>query len=255
MSLRGRTALVTGASRGIGRSIAVALAEDGADVAINYRRDRKAAEKTLGMVRSLGRKGKTYQAAVEDPEASRLMIEQVHRDFGSIGILVNNAGIASRGNTVVDTEASELLRVMTVNAMAVHYLSRLVLPAMRKLERGDIIMVSSVATRSLAAHSAPYSMSKCALEALAYVLAKEERQYDIRVNIVAPGLVETDMGRKLVRATRGIENLRELDAAMPFGRVCQPDDVANAVRFLVAPRNSHVTGERLYIDGGGRLDS
>jgi NAD(P)-dependent dehydrogenase (short-subunit alcohol dehydrogenase family) len=123
---------------------------------------------------------------------------------------------------------------------------------MRKLGRGDIIMISSAATRSLGAFGAPYNMGKTAMEALAFTLAKEERPYGIRVNVVAPGLVETEMGRRLMKATAGVQDLRALDAAMPFGRVCQPDDVANVVRFLVSDQNSYLTGERLYCDGGGQ---
>jgi len=111
-------------------------------------------------------------------------------------------------------------------------------------------MVSSSATRGMAAGGAPYNMGKAAMEALASTLYKEERPHNIRVNIVAPGLVETEMGRRLVRATQGVENLRELDAHMPFGKVCQPVDVANVVRFLVSGQNSYITGERLYVDGG-----
>jgi NAD(P)-dependent dehydrogenase (short-subunit alcohol dehydrogenase family) len=123
---------------------------------------------------------------------------------------------------------------------------------MRTLGRGDIVMISSIATRTHGAFGAPYNMGKCAMEALAFTLAKEERPYGIRVNVVAPGLVETEMGRRLMRATAGVKDLRELDRVMPFGRVCQPDDVANVVRFLVSGRNSYLTGERIYCDGGGQ---
>ncbi len=96
-------------------------------------------------------------------------------------------------------------------------------------------------------------MGKAALEALAFTLAKEERPYGIRVNVVAPGLVETEMGRRLMRATAGVKDLRELDATMPFGHVCTPEDVANVVRFFVSAQNSYLTGERVYCDGGGPL--
>jgi NAD(P)-dependent dehydrogenase (short-subunit alcohol dehydrogenase family) len=94
-------------------------------------------------------------------------------------------------------------------------------------------------------------MGKAAMEALAFTLAKEERRHGIHVNVVAPGLVETEMGRRLARATRGVGDLRELDRHMPFGRVCQPEDVANVVRFLVSERAGYLTGERIYVHGGG----
>ncbi|MDP6186180.1 MAG: SDR family oxidoreductase, partial [Pseudomonadales bacterium] len=123
---------------------------------------------------------------------------------------------------------------------------------MRTLDRGDIIMISSVATRSLSGFGAPYNMGKTAMEALAYTLAKEERPYGIRVNIVAPGLVDTDMGQRLMNALQGVEDIRTLDDSMPWGRVCQPEDVANVVTFLVSDANSYLTGERLYCDGGGQ---
>jgi NAD(P)-dependent dehydrogenase (short-subunit alcohol dehydrogenase family) len=93
-------------------------------------------------------------------------------------------------------------------------------------------------------------MAKAALEALAMTLAKEEREHGVRVNVVAPGLVDSEMGRRLVRATQGVEDIRQLDAGSPFGRVCTPDDIASAVRFLVSDRCAYVTGQRIAVDGG-----
>jgi NAD(P)-dependent dehydrogenase (short-subunit alcohol dehydrogenase family) len=251
--LTGRVALVTGGSRGVGKAIALGLAADGADVAVNYRRDETAALEVVAEIEALGRKAFAYGASVDDYDQNAEMVAKIQADLGDVGILVNNAGIASRGQSVADTEPAELQRVIGVHALGPHYLARLILPGMRKQTRGDIIMISSAATRSLGANGAPYNMGKTAMEALAFTLAKEERQYDVRVNIVAPGLVETEMGRRLMKATAGVDDLRQLDAAMPFGRVCQPDDVANVVRFLVSPANSYLTGERVYCDGGGRL--
>ncbi len=251
MSLEGRVALVTGSGRGVGRAIAITLATDGADIAVNYRRDEAAAAETVSVIEKLGRKVKAYQASIDSFEADAEMVNLVEAELGPVSILVNNAGIASRGQSVVDTEPAELLRVVATHAFGPHYLAKLVLPKMRELTRGDIIMISSVASRSLGAFGAPYNMGKTAMEALAYTLAKEEKRYGIRVNIVAPGLVETEMGRRLMKATAGVDDLRQLDASMPFGRVCQPEDVANVVRFLVSDQNSYLTGERLYCDGGG----
>lgn len=253
MSLEGRVALVTGASRGVGRGIALALADDGADVAVNYRRDVDAANEVVMSIRSRGRKAFAYAASVDDAEADAAMCEAIARDLGPVSILVNNAGIASRGLAVADTDPVEMQRVVATHAFGAHHLCRLLVPGMRELPRGDVVMISSVATRGLGANGAPYNMAKAALEALAYTLAKEERPFDTRVNIVAPGLVETEMGRRLAKATRRVESLRELDATMPFGRVCQPEDVANVVRWLVSEGNSYLTGERIYCDGGGPL--
>jgi len=251
--LTGRVALVTGASRGVGRAIALGLAADGADVAVNYRRDQEAAQAVVAEIEALGRRAVAYGASVDDFQQDEEMIAQIRADLGDVGILVNNAGIASRGQSVADTDPAELQRVIGVHALGPHYLAKLVLPGMRAQERGDIIMISSVATRSLGGNGAPYNMAKTAMEALAYTLAKEERPHGVRVNIVAPGLVDTEMGRRLMKATAGVDDLHQLDATMPFGRVCQPDDVANVVRYLVSPSNSYLTGERIYCDGGGRV--
>ena len=180
------------------------------------------------------------------------MVEGILADFGHVDILVNNAGIASRGNSVLDTDPAELERVVRIHALGPHQLCQLVLPSMREQSRGDIVMISSTATLGYGANGAPYNMGKAAMEALAYTLAKEERPHGIRVNIVAPGLVETEMGRRLMKATAGVEDLRQLDALMPFGRVCQPEDIAGAVRFLVSEGASYLTGEKVNVHGGGQ---
>lgn len=250
MSLEGRVALVTGGSRGIGRAIALGLAQDGADVAVNYRRDDEAAAETVAAIQKLGRKAKAYAASVDSWDEDEAMVRQVVEDFGSIGILVNNAGIASRGNSVYDTDPAEMERVVRAHAFGPHYLSKLVLPYMRDQERGDIVMISSVATTRNGGNGAPYNMGKAAMEALAKTLAKEERANNIHVNIVAPGLVETEMGKRLARATRGVADIHELDKSMPFGHVCSPEEIADVVRFVVSDAARYVTGQRIEVDGG-----
>jgi NAD(P)-dependent dehydrogenase (short-subunit alcohol dehydrogenase family) len=251
MTLEGRVALVTGSSRGIGRAIALGLAEDGADVAVNYRRDADSAGETVDAIRALGRNARAYRASVDDREALRAMVESASAELGPIDLLVNNAGIASRGQNVCDTDPDELERCIRIHALGPAELCRLVLPGMRTRPRGDIVMISSVATLYYAPNSAPYNMGKAAMEALAFGLAKEERENGIHVNVVAPGLVETEMGRRLVKATRGVDDLRELDSSMPFGRVCQPEDVANVVRYLVSEGGAYLTGEKLNVHAGG----
>jgi NAD(P)-dependent dehydrogenase (short-subunit alcohol dehydrogenase family) len=252
MSLEGRIALVTGSGRGIGRAIALGLAEDGADVVVNYHRDESSAKQTAAAVEALGRRAWVGRASLEDAPALARMVEGARDALGPIDILVNNAGIASRGLSVAKTDAAELERVIRIHALGPHELCKLVIPAMRECERGDIIMVSSNATRHLAAFGAPYNMAKAAMEALAFGLAKEELRNNIRVNIVAPGLVETEMGRRLMKATANVDDLRQIDKQMPFGRVCQPEDVARTVRHLVSAESTYVTGQRIYLDGGGR---
>jgi NAD(P)-dependent dehydrogenase (short-subunit alcohol dehydrogenase family) len=231
--LSGRVALVTGGGRGIGRGISELLAAEGASVAINYHSGKEGAEETLRTIIDRGGTAKIYGASVADYEASSAMVKEVIRDFGHIDILVNNAGIASRGKAVADTDAVEVEKLLAVHAVGAHQLCAAVLPSMRTQERGDI-------------------------EALAFTLAKEERKNGIRVNIAAPGLVETDMGVRLSRSLTGnkeLTDLRSLDDNAPFGRVCQPNDVANVVLWFCSPGSAYVTGQRVQCDGGGAITS
>jgi 3-oxoacyl-[acyl-carrier protein] reductase len=248
--LAGRVALVTGGGRGIGKAIALGLAADGADIALNYRKDDAAAAETVAEIERLGRRAIAYAAPVDDGAACTEMVGRVLADFGAVDILVNNAGIASRGQTVADTDPAELDRVWRTHAFAAWTCSKLVLPTMRTRPRGDIVMISSAATIHMGANSAPYNMAKAALEALAWTLAKEERRNGIHVNVVAPGLVDTEMGRRLVKGAMGVENIRTMDERSPFGHVCSPEEVADAVRFVVSERASYLTGQRLGVDGG-----
>lgn len=249
MSLDGRVALVTGGGRGIGRAISLALAEDGADVAINYRKDRESADATAAEVENLGRRASVFQASVDQLDECRRLVDEALAAFGHVDILVNNGGIASRGQSVKNTDPAEFERVMRTHAFGPHHLSQAVIPQMRELPRGDIIMISSVATVGMAANGAPYNMAKAAEEALAYTLANEELRHGIHVNVVAPGLVDTSMGQKLMKAVAGVDDLRKLDSSMPFGRVCRPEDVANVVRFLVSDAAGYLTGQKINVDG------
>jgi NAD(P)-dependent dehydrogenase (short-subunit alcohol dehydrogenase family) len=251
IDLSGRVALVTGGSRGIGRAIALSLAEAGADVAVNFRRDADAAAEVVAAIEGMGRKAKAYSASVENWDEDQAMVADVLKDFGHIDILVNNAGIASRGQSVADTDPAEMERVVRVHAFGPHYLSKLVIPQMRGRGRGDIIMISSVATMGMGARGGPYNMAKAAMEALALTLSKEERQHGIRCNIVAPSLTVTEMGSRLTRATSGITDIHELDARSPFGRVSVPEDVAAAVTWLVSDANPYANGQKINIHGGG----
>jgi NAD(P)-dependent dehydrogenase (short-subunit alcohol dehydrogenase family) len=251
ISLEGRVALVTGASRGIGKAIALSLAEAGADIAVNYRRDGDAAEATVKEIEALGRKAKAYQASVENWDEDEAMVAAVLADFGRISILINNAGIASRGQAVADTDPAEMERVVRIHAFGPHYLSKLVIPSMRHEGRGDIIMISSVATLGMGPRGGPYNMGKAAMEALALTLAKEERVHGIRTNIVAPSLTVTEMGKRLTKATTGVADIHELDARSPFGRVSEPEDVAAAVTWLVSSANPYANGQKININGGG----
>ncbi len=250
----GRVALVTGGGRGIGRGISELLASEGATVAVNYRRDADAAAETVAAIRAAGGAASAYQASVDDPQACAAMIDAIVAEYHRLDILVCNAGIASRGMSVADTDPEEMVRVVAAHAFGPHHLARSAIPHLRTRGRGDVVMISSVATSNYSANGAPYSMGKAAMEALAFTLAKEERAHGIHVNVVAPGLVETDMGVRLARALTGnreLEDLRSLDAAAPFGRVCQPLDVANVVLWLCSDGAGYITGQRIVCNGGG----
>jgi NAD(P)-dependent dehydrogenase (short-subunit alcohol dehydrogenase family) len=243
-------ALVSGGGRGIGRSVALALAEDGADVAVNYRRDEEAASDTVAEIEKLGRRAEKYHASVDSWEEDEAMVAAAVAELGAIDILVNNAGIASRGHSVVDTDPTEFERVWHTHTFGAFALSKLVIPGMRERARGDIVMVSSNATVHMAGWSSPYNVAKAGLEALARTLAKEERRHNIHVNVVAPGLVETEMGRRLVKGAMGVEDITTLNARSPFGHVCTPEEVAEVVRFLVSDAAGYLTDQRVTVDGG-----
>jgi NAD(P)-dependent dehydrogenase (short-subunit alcohol dehydrogenase family) len=229
----------------------MALARDGCDVAVNFRRDADAAQDCVGRIEAMGRRALAYRASVDAAEQDEALVSSVLDDFGTVDILVHAAGVASRGRSVADTDPEELDRVMRTNVIAAHHLCRLLVPQMRSRPRGDVVFVSSVAARMLPANGAPYNMSKAALEALALTLAKEERRHGLHVNVVAPGLVVTEMGRRLVKGAMGVEDIATLDAASPFGRVCRPEDVASVVSFLCSEAAGYLSGQVVNVDGGG----
>ena len=208
--------------------------------------DEAAGEETAAAIGEAGGTARVVSCDISNTESTEAAFSQIE----SIDILVNNAGIASRGQDVVDTDPAELERCIRVHALGPAQLCKLVLPGMRTQPRGDVIMISSVATLHWAPNSAPYNMGKAAMEALAFGLAKEERRNGIHVNVVAPGLVETEMGRRLVKA-QGVDDISTLGERMPFGRVCQPEDIANVVRYLVSEGGAYLTGEKLNAHGGG----
>jgi 3-oxoacyl-[acyl-carrier protein] reductase len=251
MSLEGRVAIVTGGGRGIGRAVSVGLASDGAQVAVNFRKDEEAAERTVADIQSRGGTARAYQGSVASFDEANAVVDRVLADFGHVDILVNNAGITNRGTPVAKTPVEELERVMATMAFGSHHMSQLVLASMREQPRGDIVMISSQSAITTDPYGGPYNMAKAAQEALAFTLAKEEARNGVRVNVVVPGLSNTDMGRRLVKAAMKVEDIHELDSRFPLGRVCEPEDVAEAVRFLVGAGGANITGQRLVVDGGG----
>jgi 3-oxoacyl-[acyl-carrier protein] reductase len=251
--LTGRTALITGASRGIGAATAVTLAQRGADVAINYHSNRDAADAVASKVRDLGRRAEVYQADIRSFDDCQRMVEGAIKDLGKIDILVNNAGIGYEtfGTPLVtEIEPDDLQQYLNYNTLGCFYMCKLVVPQMRTLPRGDVVMVSSFSAQALRVRMGAYSVSKAGMEALAQVLAKEERQNGIRVNIVAPGLVDTDMGDGFLQSVGTTDKEAHAKNA-PFGFICQPQDVANAILYLVSDSGRYVTAQRITVNGGG----
>lgn len=250
MNLEGRVAIVTGGGRGVGHGIALALGKAGADVAITYRKDELNARKTVNTIESMGRKSLAIQCDQTNEEDVVEAAQQVFETFGHADIVVLNAGVASRGNPIRNTSTDEMRRLFDTHVMGSFWLVRETIDSMRAHNRGHVIFISSVATRHHAAFGAPYSMAKTAMESMAKVLSKEEGPNGIRVNVIAPGLVETEMGRRLMRAREGKE-LEDLQERFPFGRICKPDDIANLTVFLCSEEGSYISGQVIYIDGGG----
>ena len=248
MDLEGRVAIVTGASRGIGRAISCALARYGASIAVVDIKDTTA---TVTEIESLGRQAIGLSADVTSDEQVAQAVKEAAKAFGKIDILVSNAGIASRGKTVVDSDIEEAMRLFNVHTLGTMRFTKLVVPMMREQKRGDIIFISSHATLIYRPLGGPYVMAKAALEAMARTLAKEERENNIRVNVVGPGITETDMGVRMVKARFGVQDAKDIYDKMPFGRLAQATEIAEMVAFLVSEHGAYITGQVIYVNGGG----
>ena len=217
---------------------------------VNYRRDEEAAAHTVAAIRALDVTATAIQASVSELDQVDALADAALEELGYVDIIVNNAGIASRGLPAADSEPAEFERLMRTHTFSAARLAQRLLPQMRARPRGDIVMISSSEVAHMRAGGAPYNMAKAALEALALTMAKEEIANGVHVNVVAPGLVATDMGDRLVQAKLGVSDVSDLDAAQPLGRVCRPEDVARVVRFVVSDDAEMVTGQRIVVDGG-----
>ena len=248
MNLEGRVAIVTGGSRGIGRAISATLARYGASVAVI---DIKDTTGTVKEIENLGRHAIGLTADVTSDEQVAQAVKEAVKVFGKIDILVSNAGIASRGKTVVDSDIEEAFRLFNVHTLGTMRFTKLVVPMMREQKRGDIIYISSHATLIYRPLGGPYVMAKAALEAMARTLAKEERENNIRVNVVGPGITETDMGVRMVKARFGVQDVKDIYEKMPFGRLAQATEIAEMVAFLASEHGAYITGQVIYVNGGG----
>ena len=243
--LEGRTALVTGGSRGIGRGIAIELAREGADVAVNFRRDEEAAQVTVAEIERLGRRAIAVQADVAEWPAVEAMVARTLEAFGDLDIVVANSGVASRTQTVWDTDIDHWHKVLGVDLHGAFYTCRATAKRLVEQRRGSIILVSSIGADVCAPMGAPYYVAKAGVNALTKVLAKECAPAGVRVNCIAPGLIETDMGTRLMKAYGDV-----LISGIPLGRPGQPEDVGRAAAYLASDDAAFITGKILRIDGG-----
>jgi 3-oxoacyl-[acyl-carrier protein] reductase len=250
MDLQGKTALVTGGSRGIGRAICLTLARDGADVVVNYQASSQAADKVVSEIEGLGRRSFSHQADVSDNAQVAAMVDRAVNEMGGVDILVNNAGIATSG-TFIEADIEEWHRMINVNLHGPFYTMKALLPHMRQRGGGNIVNISSNITKWYPANSSLYTTSKAALNMLTQVVAKEEARNNIRINIVCPGLIETDMAREGLEQ-RSEEERRVFLEGMPMGRLGQPVEIAEMVAFLVSDKASYITGQLIFVNGGDR---
>lgn len=238
VDLKGRIALVTGASRGIGAAIAMALADAGADIAINYRERAGEAETIAADVLAMGRRAVTVGADVSDGSAVEAMVEAVSEKLGPIDILVNNAGIAViRG--LDDLTEADFDKTIAVNLKSVFLCTQAVLPHMRAQGWGRIVNISSGAARGAGGVGIHYNASKAGMEGLTRGYAARLVKLGITVNAVAPSLIETDMVRS---------GLASSAARIPLGRFGAPDEVAQVVMMLIG--NGYMTGQTVALSGG-----
>ncbi|HEV7918872.1 MAG TPA: 3-oxoacyl-ACP reductase FabG [Solirubrobacterales bacterium] len=240
MTANARTALVTGASRGIGRAIAGRLAEDGFDVAFTYSTDADGAAETASAIEATGRKALALQADVRDSGAVDKAFDEIAERLGPVAALVNNAGVR-HDNLAVRSSDEQWLETIDVNLTGAFNCSRAALRGMMRERWGRIVMISSVTGLHGNAGQAAYGASKAGMIGLARTLAKEYARKQITVNSVAPGPVETAM-------TEGV--MEKIVAAVPAGRAGTVEEVAAAVSFLVSDQAAYITGAVLPVDGG-----
>jgi NAD(P)-dependent dehydrogenase (short-subunit alcohol dehydrogenase family) len=249
-SLSGKVAIVTGASRGIGRSIAIALAEHGADVALAARKP-EGLEEAAGAIAKLGRKAIVVPTNVRRVEELKALVDRTQAELGRVDFLVNNAGTNPSFGPIQDLDERAFDMVMNTNVKAVHLLSNLAREAMlRHGQGGAIVNVSSIGGFRASDVIGGYSVTKAALIMLTQVQAKTWGKEGIRVNCIAPGLIRTEFARALWENDRIVKGTI---AETAMARIGEPDEMAGAVVYLCSPAASFVTGQTLVLDGGRLL--
>ena len=244
MELEGRNAIVTGGSLGIGTAIALKLAEDGANVAINYRRHDAEAKEVARQIEEMGRKAVVVKADVSSYPDAEGMFEEVLTEFGRLDILVCNAGI-TRDRVIWRMSESEWDQVISVNLKGYFNYNKLAAAHFKDNRYGKIVNITSINGMRGKFGQTNYSASKGGIIALTKSLAKELGKFNVNVNAVAPGMVMTEMARKIP-----VQFLNKAIDETVLGRVAEPEDIANVVSFLVSDKARHITGEIIKVDGG-----
>lgn len=244
MLLVEKTALVTGASRGIGRATALELAKAGAKIAVNFAGNRAAAEEVVSLIESVGGEAMLVQADVGDPVAVDAMVKAVVARFGKIDILVNNAGI-TRDNLIMRMKEEEWDAVIHTNLKGIFNCTKAVSRLMMKQKYGRIVNMTSVVGVMGNAGQSNYAAAKAGVIGFTKSMAKELASRNITVNAVAPGYISTDMTANLPEQAK-----TDLKSQIPLQRLGNPEDVAAAVLFLVSPGADYITGQTLHVDGG-----
>ncbi|MGG4488897.1 3-oxoacyl-[acyl-carrier-protein] reductase [Metabacillus idriensis] len=242
--VEGKVALVTGASRGIGRAIALELAKNGANVAVNYAGSEAKANEVVDEIKALGREAFAVQADVSDSEAVAAMVKATVEQFGRLDILVNNAGI-TKDNLLMRMKDSEWDDVININLKGVFLTTKAVTRQMMKQRQGRIINIASIVGVSGNPGQANYVAAKAGVIGLTKTAAKELSSRNITVNAIAPGFITTDMTDKLTEEVK-TEMLKQI----PLARFGEPSDISNAVTFLASDKSSYITGQTIHIDGG-----
>jgi 2-hydroxycyclohexanecarboxyl-CoA dehydrogenase len=248
MKLKGKTAIVTGGARGIGRAIALRLARDGANVGILDIQE-ELANKTAEEIKTLGVKAMALRCDATQYEEVKEAVAQIHKALGSIDILINNAGTDDSRN-FVDTDEALWDRILNVNYRSFLIASHVCIPYMIEQKSGNIVSLGSDAGRIGNPGEVLYCGTKAAIMASSKALAKELARFGIRVNAVSPGPVQTDLWEQLHPGEKGQKITEALSKVIPMRRIGAPEDVADVVAFFVSDDSRYLTGQVLSIDGG-----